>query len=95
MNGLIVLLYGLYLVVVGFAGNGPQLMANLEKDFPHYLPWLIAIMVLGALYQSEALEGLISAFILLALGTVVVKRFPVLKSQTVEIWNHYVNGAAW
>ena len=95
MNGLIILLYGTYLTVVGFAGNGAQLMTDLQQDFPHYLPWLIAILILAALYQSRALEDLISAFIILALGTTIVMRFPALQSQTIAIWNHYVKGAAW
>lgn len=73
MNGLILGLYGIYLVVIGITGKSEALQLKLQEDMPKFIPWALAIVVLVILAQSEATAKLVKPFVgLLILNFVLV-----------------------
>lgn len=74
-------LYGLYLIFVGYKGNSSQLMQYLAQDGKGFIPWLIAIAVLSALYKSDTLKPVVKPFVFLAVLTFVLKNWPNMANQ--------------
>jgi len=72
--------YALYFILVGIHGNSSKLVTLVERDGRNFLPWILAILILRALYNVESLRPLIKPFIGLAILTFVVKN-----------WNNVVN----
>jgi hypothetical protein len=74
-------LYAIYFIMVGVRGNASALLTNVENDGRGFLPWLIAIVILRALYSSETLRPLIKPFIALACLTFIVKNYATVSAQ--------------
>lgn len=87
MTGLFIGLYAIYLIAVGVQGNGATLFSNLKTDMPGYVPWLLAIIAIAIMAQSETLEKLVKPFIVLLILTFVLKNFPTIKTQISSIYN--------
>ncbi len=78
-------LYGLFLIFVGSNGNSGTLKSKIAADAKGFAPWLIAILVLRALYASDTLKPIVKPFIFLALLTFFLKNYGVVATQINEI----------
>ena len=78
-------LYALYLIFVGANQNALPLKNELQSDVKGFAPWLIAILVLRALYASETIRPVVKPFIYLAILTFVLKNYGVIVGQVNEI----------
>ncbi len=87
MNGLILGLYGIYLIVIGVRGEVDQLQTQLGQDLPGFVPWAIAIVVLIVLAQSEATEKVVVPFVGLLILAFVLKNFGNLSSEVNKLRN--------
>lgn len=86
-------LYGLYLVFVGYKGNQSTLFQMVSQDGPGFMPWLIAVVVLGTMYRSDTLKPVVKPFIALLLLTFVLKNFNQLKGQLQSVLGQIQTGA--
>jgi len=86
-------LYGLYLMFVGIKGNSTQLKDFISADFKGFWPWLIAILVLRAAYNVDALKPVVKPFIYLAVLTFVLKNYGKLVYQANQITGLSLPGA--
>jgi hypothetical protein len=73
--------YAIYFILVGIHGNSSKLAALVERDGRGFLPWILAILILRALYNVESLRPLIKPFIGLAALTFVLKNWDKVVSQ--------------
>lgn len=87
MTGLFTGLYALYLVVVGLQGNASKLISELKTDASGYIPWLLAIVAIAIMAQSESLQKVIKPFIVLLILTFVLRNFATIESQIKAIYN--------
>jgi hypothetical protein len=78
-------LYAIYFIMVGVRGNATALLDDVQQDGKAFLPWIIAIVVLRAMYGSDTLRPLIKPFIALAALTFVVKNFATVAGQLNQI----------
>jgi hypothetical protein len=74
-------LYGLYFILVGYQGNAKALMANIQEDGKSFVPWILAILVLRAMYSSETLRPMVKPFIVLAALTFVLRNYATVAGQ--------------
>lgn len=92
MNGLIVGVYGIYLILAGLKGNAGEVAQNVQNDAPKFLPWIVAIFVLAFVNgSSETGRKITGPFIFLLILSFVLKRFDTIKSQSIELWNMAAN----
>ncbi|MDE2021080.1 MAG: hypothetical protein KGJ13_12150 [Patescibacteria group bacterium] len=82
----IVGVYGLYILLVGFNGNADKLISEVKTE-KGFIPWLIAISVLAGLNGIPETKPIVKPFIVLALITLVLEKFPVLKAQGEALLN--------
>lgn len=85
MNGLILGLYGVYILTIGFQGKSDALLAEADKDMPGFIPWALAIVALIVMAQTEATEKLVKPFIGLLILNFVLMNFGNLKSEVSEL----------
>jgi len=78
-------LYGLYFVFVGIRGNASQLTSNVAQDGKNFIPWVLAILVLRAMYSSDTLKPIVKPFIGLAVLTFVLKNYGTVVTQLNQI----------
>ncbi len=81
MNTALVGLYGLYLVFVGIAGNAGKLKTAVESDAKGFIPFVLAILILKAMYQSQTLRPAVKPFIGLAVLTFTLKNYGKIITQ--------------
>jgi len=81
MNGLILGLYGVFLVVVGMQGNADLLIKEVDKDMPKFIPWALAIVALIIMAQTPATEKLVKPFIALLILNFVLMNYKNLASE--------------
>lgn len=74
-------LYALYFILVGTHGNAKTMVSQVQADGKNFMPWLIAILVLRALYSVETLRPLIKPFIALAGLTFFLKNYATITAQ--------------
>jgi hypothetical protein len=86
-------LYALYLMFVGINGNASALFTDIENDAKGFAPWLLAILVLRALSNSNTLKPVVGPFIGLAVLTFVLKNYGQLVSQVDTITGLTLPGA--
>lgn len=78
-------LYGLFLIFVGSKGNTVALKNELSQDAKGFSAWLIAILVLRALYSVDAIRPAIKPFMWLAILTFFLKNYGTVVNQIDEI----------
>lgn len=78
-------LYGLYFVFVGINGNASKLTANVQQDAKNFIPWVLAILVLRALYASDTLKPMVKPFIGLAALTFFLRNYSKVVSQVNQL----------
>ena len=81
MNPAILGLYGVFFLAVVFAGNGDALVLAVREDARDFLPWLIAVILLAALAESDKTKPLVAPFALLLLLNFVLRRWGVISGQ--------------
>lgn len=64
---LALLLLGLVLVDVGYRGTYADLASQLASDMPGFLPWLGAVVLIGALGYAPSLETFSNALLVLVI----------------------------
>ncbi|MGH7239487.1 MAG: hypothetical protein ACREHG_05410 [Candidatus Saccharimonadales bacterium] len=72
MNSLLLGFYGIYLALVGYEGHTSEFVTEIESE-KAFTPWLIALIVLGALHASEKTRPIVAPFTGLLLLTVALK----------------------
>ncbi len=77
--------YAIYFIMVGLHGNAGKLATNVESDGRNFLPWILAILVLRAIYNVESLRPLVKPFIALAALTFTLKNWNSVVSQLNQI----------
>lgn len=87
MNGLIYGLLGIYLLLVGFNGQGNALVSEIKQDAKGYIPWGISVGVLAMLYSYDKTRPIAKPFIFLAILTFVLRNFPTLENNIKQIYN--------
>ncbi len=81
MNNLLVGLYGVWFLMVASKGNSAEAIADVQKDAPGFLPWVISIIVLAWLYNNEATQKAVKPFIFLIILAFVLKNYQTIKAQ--------------
>lgn len=81
MNGLILGLYGVYLLAVGIQGKSENLLQELDKDMPGFIPWALAIVGLIILAQTEATAKVVKPFVFLLILNFVLMNFGNLTKE--------------
>lgn len=77
--------YALYFILVGIKGNASQMVTLVQRDGKNFLPWILAILVLRALYSSETLRPAVKPFIVLALLTFTLRNYGTIAGQLNQI----------
>lgn len=85
MNGLILGLYGVFIIALGFQGRSEDLLTELDKDMPGFIPWALAIVALIILAQTEATEKVVRPFAFLLILNFVLRNFGNIKSEVNKI----------
>ena len=85
MNGLILGLYGMYLVAVGIRGQSDALLGELDKDMPGFIPWVIAIVALIIMAQNEATEKMVKPFVFLLILNFVLMNFGNISNEVKKL----------
>lgn len=81
MNGLILGLYGIYLLYVGMTGKTDAVKAELNQDMPGFIPWALAIVGLIVLAQNDKTEKVVKPFIFLLILNFVLMNFGNLQNE--------------
>lgn len=69
---LALLIFGVVLLLSGWRGTYADLGARLASDFSGFLPWLTAIIVIGAIGYIPEMEGFSNAFLLLVIVVILL-----------------------
>lgn len=78
-------LYAVYLIFVGIKGNSKPLLDNVGSDLKGFSAWVIAIVILKALSESDTLKPIVNPFIALAILTFTLKNYDTLIDQLNQI----------
>ena len=89
-----VLLIGLYLLFVGYRGNGQQLTGALGQDAKGFVPWVVAVLVLAGVRRIPQLTKPVDAFLMLAVIAMVLKHEGNIATQLKSVYHSYVPGAS-
>ncbi len=81
MNGLILGLYGIYLLYVGLSGKTDAATKELNQDMPGFIPWALAIVALVLMAQNDATEKVVKPFIFLLFLNFVLMNFGNLQDE--------------
>lgn len=93
MNALLLGIFGLYFVAVGFAGNAPKLAENAKVDLPGFVPWAFSLAVILVLSENENTERFAKPFLALLVLNFVLSNWGTIASQTQTIYQMSIEGA--
>lgn len=85
MNYGLVGLYAFYLIFVGYSGNAKEFFDEVGTDIKGFAPWVIAVVVIEALYKVDELKPMIKPFVGLAVLTFTLKNYDTVINQLNEI----------
>lgn len=85
MNGLILGLYGVFILAVGFQGRSTELLAEVDKDMPGFIPWALAIIALIVMAQTEATQKVVKPFAFLLALNFVLRNFGNIQSEVKKL----------
>ncbi len=77
--------YAIYFILVGVHGNADELVTFVESNGRDFLPWILAIIVLRALYNVDTLRPMVKPFIALAVLVFVLRNWNKVTSQLNQI----------
>jgi len=86
MTSLMVGIYGLYLIAVGVKGNTKTLMLDLQQDAGGFVPWLLIVIVLLALYDVPGMQNFAEAFAVLAMLGLIVNSHSTIIPQFEQLY---------
>jgi hypothetical protein len=86
-------LYAIFLVFVGVNGNAKPLGAAVSEDAKGFAPWLLAVVILAALDDVDALKPVVVPFIGLAALTFALKNYGTVVGQINQITGLHLQGA--
>lgn len=78
-------IYALYCIMVGVKGNASTLYTNVMSDGVGFIPWVVAILILRALYNVKGLQPFVKPFVGLAVLTFVLKNYSTMAGQLNQI----------
>ena len=81
MNGIILGSLGIYVLLVGFNGNGPEAVEMATEDAKGFFQWAVAAGVLAAAYEYEYTRPIVGPFLTLAILGFILRNFDTLKNQ--------------
>ena len=81
MSGLLVGFWGIYLILLGRQGNVNKFLDLAQSDSSGFVPWAIAIGILGGLMQVDTLKPIVTPFVLLVLLTFFLHNYNKIVSQ--------------
>ena len=61
MGGLLLFMYGLYLLIVGVRGKAGDLLTQIEHE-KQFVYWMVILLVLAALWETEEGEEIAKPF---------------------------------
>ena len=73
--------YAIYFILVGAHGNAYSLFTFVEDNGREFLVWILAILILRALYNVDVLRPMVKPFIALAALTFVLINWNKVMSQ--------------
>lgn len=82
MNALLLGIFGLYFVGVGFAGNAEQLAAEVKADVPGFVPWAFALAVLLVLSENETTAKFAKPFLALLILNFALRNWGTIAAQS-------------
>lgn len=78
-------LYALFFIFVGAAGNAGPLINNVKNDGKNYLVWILAIVILRALYTNQKARPVIGAFSTLVFISFFMMHYKTIAAQINEL----------
>ena len=81
MPVLILVVLGVYILAVGVMGNGSALLTELQKDLPGFIPWILAIIIIGMLAIDQNTEKLGKPLLGLIFLGILIKDWPQIKTN--------------
>ena len=79
-------IFALYLILVGVKGNSAPLVA-LVKQEGGYVPWLVAVGVLAALYSAETTRPFVKPFAGLIVLVLILRNWPTIQQEGGAIYH--------
>lgn len=73
MTQIVLLIVAVYAVMVGYHNHAKQLFTQLGGDFPKFMPWIIAIVLLGVLAVNKDTEKLGKPLLALVVLGIILK----------------------
>jgi len=86
MPVLILVVLGVYILAVGVMGNGSLLLAELQKDLPGFIPWVLTIIIIGMLAIDQNTEKLGKPLLGLIFLGILIKDWPQIKTNAVTAY---------
>jgi hypothetical protein len=80
MTTILTLAYGLFCVLVGARGNAPDLLTDLGQE-KTFLYWIIVLLVVAALWESEVGEELAKPLVLLIIIGFLLRNWSTLTTN--------------
>lgn len=93
MNALLLGIFGLYLVGVGFSGNSGKLAEQVKADVPGFVPWAFSLAVILVLSENEATEKFAKPFLFLLVLNFALSNWGTIESQTRTLYQMSLQGA--
>ena len=87
-----VIIYAAFLVGVGIRGNSKRLGAQIAKDTPGFVPWLVVVFFLTLLNSNANTKPIVNPFVALAVIGLLVNKRSVIFPETQHIYDHYAKG---
>jgi len=81
MPVLILVVLGVYILAVGVMGNGSTLLSELQKDLPGFIPWILAIIIIGMLAINQDTEKLGKPLLGLIFLGILIKNWSAIKTN--------------
>lgn len=91
MNQLLIGLYAVWMLMVAYKGNSSAALAQIQKDAPGFLPWLVSVIVLSLLYDNPSTQKAVKPFLFLIVLVFVLQNFPTLKVEFQRIYSGATN----
>ena len=86
MTALFLGIYGIYFLMVAYAGNTSILVDSLTDDLRGYAPWIFAIIILAILTEFETTEPMVKPIIGLLILNFFLKNWAQVESQSKQIF---------
>jgi len=86
MPVLVLVVLGVYILAVGVMGNGSGLLVELQKDLPGFIPWILAIIIIGMLAINQDTEKLGKPLLGLIFLGILIKDWAQIKTNAITAY---------